>query len=100
MTTMATSVPVAAAPQAKLENVTPPSNEHAANGGTQKPIAKPDTAQKHGSGFHPFRDLTNKLKGELAGDNDQTARGLDLESEIGKGKSPPLPLMCHWNHRG
>ncbi len=63
------------------------------DGSAQKVAAENTPAAELDSGFHPLRNLATKVKGAIHHDTKEpgvTARGLDLESEIGKRK--PLPF--------
>jgi tyrosinase len=76
-----------AAPAIK-EKETNGSAHKATNGSAQKPIAAP-APETQKPGFHPFRDMLDKVKNTLSGDHSSTGdgtRGLDLEAEIGKDK--------------
>lgn len=76
---VATSVPV---PAAKAENVPVAA--------AQKPIAAAESEQPLKS--HPIRSFIHNMGDKLTGHHaaDQTARGLDLEAEIGKPSDTPI----------
>jgi len=89
---MAAPTPAADAP-AIQEKVETADSNGATSGATGHSAQKP-VADTH-SGFHPFHDLAERFRGAASDHKGDSAErgGLDLEKEIGKRTSSPLPTV-------